>query len=70
MGNILCLYDLNESEALHVTKASVILASVKATKVKSPYVFKNDVVRFQFLEHIMRCAIRKYFDSDIVETEV
>ena len=46
MNNVLGLYDLNESDALHSTKASVIKASVCVSKVKSPYVFKNDVVRF------------------------
>jgi len=57
------MYDANENDLLHPSKASVISSSVKATKIKSPYVFKNDMVRFQFLEYVMRCAIKKYFDS-------
>ena len=46
MNSILCLYDADENDFLHSSKASVIKASVNVTKVKSPYVFKNEIVRF------------------------
>lgn len=46
MSQIVDLFDPEESDYLHVSKAGIIAASVKVTKVKSPYVFKNEVVRF------------------------
>ena len=46
MTNILKMFDLDEKEALHPSKAGVVSASVKVTKIKSNYIFKNEVVRF------------------------
>ena len=64
------LFDDAESDTLHISKATIISESVKVTKVKSDYVFKKEVVRFQFLEYLLRCAIKKYFESGKVETEL
>ena len=61
--SILNIFDQYEHEALCLSKAAIIAASVKVTKVKSSYVFKNEIVRFQFMEYLMRCAIKKYFES-------
>ena len=64
------MFDESEDDYLHLSKAGIISASVKVTKVKSAYVCKNEVVRFQFLEYLMRCAIKKYFESGKCETEL
>ena len=64
------MFDEEEKEYLHLSKAAIISASVKVTKVKSDHICKNEVVRFQFLEYLLRCAIKKYFESKKVETEL
>ena len=70
MSSILNMFDDEETDFLHVSKAGIIAASVKVTKVKSAFICKNEVVRFQFLEYIMRCAIKKYFESGKCPTEL
>jgi len=46
MSEILDMFDEGEDQFLHLSKAAVTAASVKVTKVKSDFVFKNEVVRF------------------------
>ena len=64
------MFDEEETDFLHVSKAGIIAASVKVTKVKSNWICKNEVVRFQFLEYVMRCAIKKYFEAGKCESEL
>ena len=45
-SEILELYDEEEDKSLHISKAAVTSASVKVTKVKSEWVFKNEIIRF------------------------
>jgi len=64
------MFDFDEKDSLHSSKAAVVSASVKVTKIKSNFLFKHEVVRFQFLEYLLRTAIKKYFESGKVETEL
>ena len=70
MTSILCMFEEEETGHLHSSKASIISASVKVPKVKSDYICQNEVVRFQFLEYLLRCAIKKYFESGKCESEL
>ena len=70
MSVVLEMFDPEEADYLHTSKAGVVAASVKVTKVKSPYVFKNEMVRFQFLEYVMRCAVKKYYESGKCDSEL
>jgi len=46
MSEVIRMFDDTEDQFLHLSKAAVTSASVKVTKVKSDYVFKNEIVRF------------------------
>jgi len=70
MSGILNMFEEEETDFLHSSKASIISASVKVPKVKSDYICQNEVVRFQFLEYLLRCAIKKYFESGKCESEL
>ena len=70
MTSILNMLDEEETDYLHTSKAGIISASVRVPKVKSEYICQNEVVRFQFLEYLLRCSIKKYFESGKVESEL
>ena len=70
MNAELQMFDAEETDFLPSSKAQIIGASVRVAKVKSEFVLMNDIVRFQFLEYLLRCAIKKYFESGACETEV
>lgn len=70
MTNEIHMFDEDENDALPSAKAQIIATSVKVSKVQSEYLLKNDIVRFQFLEYLLRCAIKKYFESGVCETEL
>jgi len=69
MTEVLDMFDEDDSAPLPSAKANIIAASVKVAKVKSEWLLTNDIVRFQLLEYLLRCAIKKYFESQITETE-
>ena len=64
------MFDEDENEPLHSSKANIISASVRVAKVKGEFIPPNDLVRFQLLEYLLRCAIKKYYESEVVENEV
>ena len=57
MSDILNLFDHDSNDWLHETKAALIEESVKETQIVSKYIVKDQMVRFQLLEYLLKCAI-------------
>lgn len=67
MNELGCLDD-DESGKLKPSDSDRMFITVNAGK-KGTYVPAKNLVRFQFVEFLIRCAIEKFYQSKIVETE-